>query len=346
MFNEYAQRASRTLKEHVDITAAGAGKADWALGLVGEAGEVAEIVKHDIFHGESIDKMSMAKELGDVLWYISAMCHEYDIPLGAVADLNLAKLEHRHKGKFSNDASHVRRSTEQEFKFTPAYKTLEAIILKQKAPMNVIFVGPDGAGKSTIAQEVLKRCNESEHTFGYYKGSAGLENTSEYALEFAQTKIGMMCDRFHYPDDIVYNRVKAHNNNEEIDWSDPYWTRYNDVLNALEQSNTIFIHVYASPEVLKERVAARGDNYIDVNDLDYIAELYRRWHNAMLSRGLIMCGINTTNGTVEEHVATCVRIIGEASYKLAGLDVPDEYLTPVQENETIEIEDEEEAAEA
>ena len=69
------------------------------LGLVGEAGEVAEKVKkvirdkNGIFDDES--KLAIKKELGDVLWYISNLCTELSFNLEDVAKENLEKLRLR-----------------------------------------------------------------------------------------------------------------------------------------------------------------------------------------------------------------------------------------------------------
>ena len=74
------------------------------LGLVGEAGEVAEKVKkvirdkNSIFDEES--KLAIKKELGDVLWYLSNLCTEFNFSLEDVALNNLEKLKLRaSKGK-------------------------------------------------------------------------------------------------------------------------------------------------------------------------------------------------------------------------------------------------------
>ncbi|GHO85363.1 MazG nucleotide pyrophosphohydrolase domain-containing protein [Dictyobacter formicarum] len=40
------------------------------LGLTGESGEIADSVKKALFQGHDIDAVHIAKELGDVLWYI------------------------------------------------------------------------------------------------------------------------------------------------------------------------------------------------------------------------------------------------------------------------------------
>lgn len=66
------------------------------LGLVGETGEVAEKVKKVIRDKEGkIDeetRKEIAKELGDVLWYLSNFSTELGISLQEVAQINLEKL--------------------------------------------------------------------------------------------------------------------------------------------------------------------------------------------------------------------------------------------------------------
>ena len=76
------------------------------LGLVGEAGEVAEKVKKVIRDKNGIfdeaSKSAIKKELGDVLWYLSNLCNEFNFKLEEVALINLEKLKLRaSKGKIS-----------------------------------------------------------------------------------------------------------------------------------------------------------------------------------------------------------------------------------------------------
>ena len=72
---------------------------DPAIGLAGEVGEVLELIKKDRRKGERrkpIDKDKLEKELGDVLWYLSAIATDYDIDLDDVATTNILKLQKRH----------------------------------------------------------------------------------------------------------------------------------------------------------------------------------------------------------------------------------------------------------
>ena len=73
-----------------------------ALGLCGEAGEVAEKVKKSIRDGvdygyEEEFKADLTKELGDVLWYVAALASDLNISLDDIAEKNVQKLASRKK---------------------------------------------------------------------------------------------------------------------------------------------------------------------------------------------------------------------------------------------------------
>jgi NTP pyrophosphatase (non-canonical NTP hydrolase) len=73
------------------------------LGLAGEAGEVANIVKkiQRDFGGEITGEIrgKLKDELGDVLWYISACADELGLTLEEIAKFNVEKLAARHQRK-------------------------------------------------------------------------------------------------------------------------------------------------------------------------------------------------------------------------------------------------------
>ncbi len=72
-----------------------------ALGLAGEAGEVAEHAKKAIRDdGGAVSeerRSAMAKELGDVLWYVAQLASELGLDLDEVAQVNLDKLLSRQR---------------------------------------------------------------------------------------------------------------------------------------------------------------------------------------------------------------------------------------------------------
>ena len=75
------------------------------LGLCGEAGEVAEKVKKQVRDGV-FNRHEVAKELGDVLWYLANLSNDIGYNLDEIADMNIEKLtsrKNRNKIKGSGD---------------------------------------------------------------------------------------------------------------------------------------------------------------------------------------------------------------------------------------------------
>ena len=76
------------------------------LGLVGEAGEVAEKVKRTMRDGYTKATLQpvLKKELGDVLWYVAQVATELDLSLEEIAEFNLEKLfSRKERGKLSGE---------------------------------------------------------------------------------------------------------------------------------------------------------------------------------------------------------------------------------------------------
>lgn len=86
MLNEYQQRIEQFI-----LTEGETRLMENTLGLVGEAGEVAEKVKKFLRDG-TLDKQEVAKEIGDVLFYVAALTTYFDVDLSEVADNNVNKL--------------------------------------------------------------------------------------------------------------------------------------------------------------------------------------------------------------------------------------------------------------
>jgi NTP pyrophosphatase (non-canonical NTP hydrolase) len=107
-FDEYQRLAHRTSSFHGDDLGSSANLTMAALGLTGEAGEAADIVKKTVFHGHPLDRDKLAKEVGDVLWYVAEMASALGMPLSEIAAANLEKLRRRYPEGFSTDASVAR----------------------------------------------------------------------------------------------------------------------------------------------------------------------------------------------------------------------------------------------
>lgn len=76
-----------------------------ALGLAGEAGEVADLIKKAVFHQHGLDRDKLIKELGDVLWYVAALCSKLDMTMSLVMQANIDKLQKRYPNGYGSAAS-------------------------------------------------------------------------------------------------------------------------------------------------------------------------------------------------------------------------------------------------
>jgi NTP pyrophosphatase (non-canonical NTP hydrolase) len=83
-----------------------------ALGLTGEAGEVADIVKKHLFQGHALDRGKLRDELGDVLWYYTLICQTMGFGLDEVMTHNVEKLHQRYPNGFEAGRS-IQRETSQ-----------------------------------------------------------------------------------------------------------------------------------------------------------------------------------------------------------------------------------------
>jgi NTP pyrophosphatase (non-canonical NTP hydrolase) len=100
---EYQRLAARTLIDRPGFEIPDAEMmAVWeALGLTGEAGEVADLVKKGVFHRHGIDRSRLEEELGDTLWYLSALCSTLGLDLSAIMQANIDKLKIRYPNGYS-----------------------------------------------------------------------------------------------------------------------------------------------------------------------------------------------------------------------------------------------------
>ena len=96
-FNEYREKALRTVNPDADaLTMA-------VIGMTGELGEYAEIVKKYVFHQRPMSQVEAVRELGDMLWYLNLACHSQGVTLAHVAEVNIIKLGERHPERWSGD---------------------------------------------------------------------------------------------------------------------------------------------------------------------------------------------------------------------------------------------------
>ena len=73
------------------------------LGLTGETGEVADLLKKFLYHrnGKPLDVEKLKDELGDVLWYFFVLLDTVGLTFEQVMEANVIKLETRHANGFN-----------------------------------------------------------------------------------------------------------------------------------------------------------------------------------------------------------------------------------------------------
>lgn len=76
-----------------------------ALGLTGEAGEAADVIKKHIFHEQPLDRDKLIKELGDTLWYWELIALTLGVTMEEIQQVNINKLLARYPVGFTPQAS-------------------------------------------------------------------------------------------------------------------------------------------------------------------------------------------------------------------------------------------------
>jgi len=80
-----------------------------ALGVCGEAGELADVIKKDSVYNKGEDRKHLVEELGDLRFYIQAVMQVYRITEQEVLQENANKLSIRYKGlRYSDEAAQGR----------------------------------------------------------------------------------------------------------------------------------------------------------------------------------------------------------------------------------------------
>ena len=95
-FDDYQKQALTTAHNHPDALM---DKTIWVMGIIGEAGEVIEkwkkIVAYKEGKFEEEHLREIAKELGDVVWYIAVFADSLDLSFDTIMQTNIEKLKSR-----------------------------------------------------------------------------------------------------------------------------------------------------------------------------------------------------------------------------------------------------------
>lgn len=102
--NNYQEEAMRTTNgTYGDLLQNG------VMGLCGEVGECADLVKKHLFQGHDLDTEHLAKELGDVAWYLAVTADAIGYDLNTILQMNVKKLRDRYPNGFESERSKHRK---------------------------------------------------------------------------------------------------------------------------------------------------------------------------------------------------------------------------------------------
>lgn len=104
--NEYQQKALRT---EGDLHYKFPRILNGLMGLNGEAGEAIDLLKKVYFQGHELDKEHLAKELGDIAWYLAVSADAIGYDLETIFEMNIEKLKKRYPNGFEESKSVHRR---------------------------------------------------------------------------------------------------------------------------------------------------------------------------------------------------------------------------------------------
>lgn len=102
--NEYQTEAKRTLPSMTLLE----GITNAVLGLSGEAGECADMIKKMRYQGHPLEVRDLILELGDVMWYVAAAATALGMKLEDVGQRNIEKLRKRYPNGFDPERSRNR----------------------------------------------------------------------------------------------------------------------------------------------------------------------------------------------------------------------------------------------
>lgn len=108
--DDYQRAALRTVnpetvKEPFELVKNG------VLGLSGETGEVADILKKYLYQNHDFDTTAFIEELGDIAWYLAICCEGLGVKMSTVFNANISKLKSRYPYGFDKARSISRNET-------------------------------------------------------------------------------------------------------------------------------------------------------------------------------------------------------------------------------------------
>lgn len=128
-FTEYQSLVCESIIKDDDIEPLDAQKLKlvwFVLGLAGEAGEAANLVKKGVLHKHGLDKAEVVDEMGDCLWYVAAVADLCGTSLEELVEANACKIRKRYPDGFSFKGSRDRADVQEQARIPTPAEQIEA----------------------------------------------------------------------------------------------------------------------------------------------------------------------------------------------------------------------------
>ena len=81
-----------------------------ALGIAGEAGELVDAIKKHVIYGKALDLANVREEIGDLRFYLEALCNVLDLNDQTIIQENINKLAKRYKDLTYSSGAAIERA--------------------------------------------------------------------------------------------------------------------------------------------------------------------------------------------------------------------------------------------
>ena len=180
--------------------------------------------------------------------------------------------------------------------------------------MVYIFVGPDGAGKSTAFNVIQKEYAignahfvKEDHPRDLEEKLARIDRLRDLLLDEDRNDVYVF-DRHTAIDDIVYGSL-LDGGEDGISYG---------MVEGLLRRCTVF-YFYSNSSILQKRLEERGDEYVNANMIDDIIKRYNTVIDMLEMSGCKVFRINTSYDTPYDIAAKVVRYIGARAQKFAHI---------------------------
>ena len=191
--------------------------------------------------------------------------------------------------------------------------------------MRLILIGPDKAGKSTLARNLheifggalihAKRIPSQPTLVAYVKSTMKMINEGvdfpidPKGTEYVNPSHPIIFDRFNYPDDLIYEPIVEGRPSPLSDIT-------NEIENNLIANKFIFVYVTANWDCILQRYRDEGDHYVDEEQL---IKTYNEYQGFEQRTAVPLVGVNTSYADEASVVHQVIKSLAQIYAKWIAL---------------------------